>query len=126
MKQQKITRDQPKRQPIVHNLKTPKLPEPQDFDPAIANQPVRTVIYVEVGDLDATRVQLLLQEVNRIYENAKGGIHYVIPTRHGKPATDIIFEQQILEMVRKICKVVDGEIVFREDARDVRIIRESV
>lgn len=125
MHQQKIERGRPKPQPTVYNLKTPKVPELPTL-PEAADQPVRAVLYVEVGDMEQARVQLLIQEINKVYDGARGGIHYVIPVRHGKLNSDISFEGEFLALIRSLCTVVNGEIVFKDGAKEMRIVREHI
>lgn len=129
MKQQRISRNQPKKQAVVIDERSHMPAEPQalQIDPAIANLPLRTVTYVEVGSMEPAKVQLLMQEINAVHANAKGGIHYVIPIRNGKIGTDIVFEQQFLDVVKDVCEVNGaGEIVLKNGATDCNIIRNKV
>lgn len=99
---------------------------PPDVDLTVVNQPVRTVLYVEVGDMERRRVQMLLDQLNQAHSTARGGIHYLIPVRNGRITSDAIFEGEILKMVEQICEVRDGKIVLKEDAKDVHIVRQAV
>jgi hypothetical protein len=52
-KSQKITRRKPKQGPIIYDnrpVPEPKIPQAQ-LNPATANAPVRTINFVEVGDM---------------------------------------------------------------------------
>lgn len=124
VKQQKIERKrQPKPATIIHEGE----PKPLKIDPQYANAPVRAIYFVEVGGMDNRQVQMLLQELNAIYKSAAGGVHYVIPIRHGKITSDILFEKEFLDVVNKLCEATNGgEIVMKDGAKDVCVIREKV
>ena len=120
MKQQKIVRNDNNQKPLIVN-------ERQQTAMVTSNIPLRTVFYVEVGDMEPFRVQLLIQELNKMYDGARGGIHYVIPVRNGKIGSDIIFESEILDMVKKICEVnSQGTIILKEGATKCQIVREHI
>lgn len=124
MKQQKITKNQSKKSVKVIDERSPKIPETTVVG---VDLPVRTVFYVEIGDMEPLRVQLLVQEINRVYQGAKGGVHYIVPVRHGKLKTDIQFEHELLDMIRSICEVSnDGQIVFKDGHQEVVIMREKI
>lgn len=125
MRQQHIQKKSPKAEPQIIDERRRELPE-IPIDPAAANKPVRAVFYVEVGDMETLRVQLLVQEINRQYSGARGGVHYVVPIRHGKIGTDIAFEQEFLDVVNKMCEIKDGKIVLKDGAEDVHIVRETI
>ncbi len=108
------------RQHKEHNIPDIKI------DPATANKPVRAVFYVEVGDMEPLRVQLLIQEINKQYSNARGGVHYVVPIRHGKIGSDIVFEKEWENVVRQTCEIRDGQICLKDEAKEVCVIRESI
>lgn len=120
MKQQKIIRAENKVTNVVDE-RTPKIPESP-----INALPVRAVVYVEVKDMAQNQIRDLVTKVSQAYSTARGGVHYVIPVRHGKITSDILFEVEILDIVNKICEVQDGKIVLKDGATDVSIIRESV
>ena len=84
--------------------------------------PVRTVMLVEVGDMPSGQVRMIVEQM-RAAQGEPLHPTFIQPVRNGKIMGDIIFEQEILTMVRKICEVVDGEIVLRDGARDVDILR---
>lgn len=129
MRQQRIQRQQPKVTPEIVDNRTNILPESQKFEinPEFANLPIRSVTYLEVGEMPPAKVQLLIQEVNRVQENNKGGIHYVIPIRNGKIGTDIVFENEFLTVVREMCEINElGEIVLKNGATECHIIRNKL
>lgn len=126
MKQQKINRDVKKPTVILDN-RTPKIPPQTEYDPQYANMPVRTINYVEVGSMSPGQIQFMMQELNKTYDSAKGGLHYFIPVRQGKIGTDIVFEQEWLEVVKQTCEVNEnGEIVLKDGAKEVHIVRQSI
>lgn len=125
MKQQHINKKTGKSGPhIIDNRKYDKT-EPEPVVSA-SNTPIRTVLFVEVGNMETLRVQLLIQEINKQYSTARGGIHYIIPVRNGKIGSDMIFEKEFLEIVNKTCEVKEGQIVLRNGATDVHVIRELI
>lgn len=124
---QRIERKKPAAAPQIIDTRQPKpLPPAPPVDPAVANLPLRTVFLMEVGDMEVAKVQLLVQEASKMYEGARGGIHYVLPVRHGKLRSDIYFENEFLEVVRKMCEVKDGEIVLKDGATECNIVRTSI
>lgn len=135
MKQQKIERNKPKKRPVqVLDERTPKVSQDIQLDPAVANKPVRVVNYVEVGDLPASHVQYMIQEINATYDKAKGGIHYFVPVRHGKIGSDVVFEKEFEQVCQKLLEVVDkngnsidgATIQLKSGAKDVHIVRRQV
>lgn len=123
MKQQKINAKKPPKQPVVIDQRQPDISLPEIPN---SNVPVRAVVFVEVGDMDQVRVQCLIQEINKIYRGSRGGIHYVIPVRDGKIRTDIVFENEFLDVVNQLCEIRDNKIVFQDDAAEVKVLRELI
>ena len=101
-------------------------PKIVNVDPKYANAPVRTVLYVEVGGMAADQVSLLSAAIADQYENAKGGIHYIMPVRNGKLGPDVVFEEEFLKIVNKTCEIKDNVIVLKGDARKVQIVRQKL
>lgn len=134
MKQQKIVRDIPKKPVTVLDNRIPKALPDIVVDPQYANKPVRTVNYVEVGDMEAKQIQFIIQQLNATYDSAKGGIHYFVPVRHGKIGADIVFEEEFEKVGNDIFEVVDKDNNIIEDAKirlkggakEVAIVRRNV
>jgi len=122
MKQQKIEKKIPQKQVEIIDERPPS--EPQMTD-AASNIPIRTVIYMEVGDMERERVLYLVKQISATYENSRG-THYVLPVRHGKISGDIAFEKEWEDTVREAFEVRDGQICLKEGAKEVRIIREHI
>lgn len=121
MKSQQIPKESVKKTVVVLSNKTPKLPKPPVVPSGVT---LRTIHFIEVGDLAPGNIQLMVQELNATYNPAEQGIHFVIPIRHGKIGTDIVFEAEFLKIVLETCEVnEDGEIVLKGGARDVQVIR---
>lgn len=122
MKQQKITRQKAKSSIIYDRA------EENDGPPSHPKEDiaVRAVVFVEVKDMSSAQVGSLLAQINHSYKNARGGIHYIIPIRNGQISTDILFENEIIDFVNKICEVKDGNIALRDGFKQVRVIREIV
>lgn len=128
MKQQKRIKSSHKPKPtlIDERSRAPEVNQDIQIDPKIANQPLRTVLFVEVGDMSPSHIKVLIDEINKNYSKAKGGIHYIIPIRNGKIGTDIMFEKEWLEVVHKTCTIQDGEIVLKDGIKECTIIRQHV
>jgi hypothetical protein len=121
MKQQKINKQSAPKHIEVIDERTPK-PQQQVAE---SDVPVRTVIYMEVGDMERERVLYLVKQVSASYENSKG-THYVLPVRHGKVSGEIGFEKEWEEVVREAFEIRDGQICLKGGAREVTIVREIV
>jgi hypothetical protein len=127
VKQQKIERKPKKSGPTVISEKTPSAPSAITLDPKYANAPVRAVNFVEVGDMDPAHVQLMLNELGQMHDSARGGIHYFLPVRHGKIGSDIVFEGEWEKIVQATCEVNEkGEIVLKDGAKEILVVREKV
>jgi hypothetical protein len=125
-KSQKISRSKPKNTTTIIDERSPQLLNTQYSNPEIANAPVRTINFVEVGDMEGKQLQLILQRLNATHDTAKGGIHYFLPVRNGKIGSDLIFEEEFLNVVNQTCEVVGGEIQLKGGAKEVQIIRKKI
>jgi hypothetical protein len=126
MRQQRIERKKDTAKPLLIDNRAHKVPEIPQPSPAVVDTPVRAVFYVEVGDMETVRVQLLIQEINKMYEGARGGVQYVIPIRHGKIGSDIVFEEEFLKVVHDTCEIKDDKIVLKDGSTKVLIVRERI
>jgi hypothetical protein len=122
-RQQHIVRTQEKKGPEIIDTRTP--PPTPEIPHSTSDLPVRTVVYTEVGDMERLRVQYFLKKISEGY-GGRGGQHYVVPVRHGKISTEIMFESEILDMVKQICEVKDGEIVLKGGAQECLIVRQNL
>lgn len=86
----------------------------------------RTVVYVEVGGMETSKVQALVSAVSDMYKGNRGGIHYILPIRNGKIGADIFFESEWLKVINSICTVEDGKIVLKDGAKEIRVSRETI
>ena len=126
-KSQKIERNKPKHTATIIDERPPQQLNTQYSNPEVANAPVRTVNFVEVGDMEGKQLQLILQRLNATHDTAKGGIHYFLPVRNGKIGSDIIFEEEFLNVVNQICEVDEnGSIQLKEGAKEVTVIRQQL
>lgn len=125
MKQQRINRKDPNKKPTIIDERKPNIPN-INIDPTVANLPLRAVFYVEVGDMEPMRVQYLVAEASKMYNALRGGIHYVIPMRHGKIGSDIVFEQEFLNVVHQVCEIKDGAIGLKDGAKECVIVRQQI
>jgi hypothetical protein len=124
---QRIERNKPKTAPqIIDTRQLKVIPQPAAVDPAIANLPLRTVLLLEVGDMEPAKVQLLVQEANKMYDGAKGGIHYVLPVRHGRIGTDVVFEGEWEKIVQETCEIRDGQIRLKDGAAECYVVRQRL
>ncbi len=118
MKQQKINRRKPPSSPVVVDERRAR--------PEARGPQIRTVLYVEVGDMEADRINIMINEVNNLYGGSDASSHYAVPVRHGKIGTDVVFENEILDVIRKLCEIKDGQICLKGGAREVQVVRQSV
>lgn len=128
MKSQKIDREESKKTVQVIDQRAPRGTAKStelNLDLSACNKPVRCVNYVEVGDMERKKVQLIVQELGQMHTSAKGGIHYFIPMRNGELTTDTHFEGEFLDVVKAMCEVgEDGEIKMK-DEKEVHVIRRK-
>lgn len=125
MRQQRIVKTQPHKKAQIIDERHKEIPT-QHIDPYTINVPVRTVNFVEVGSMNNQQITILLDQLNKTHDTAKGGIHYIIPIREGKIGTDILFEQEWLNVVHQTCEIRDGQIVLKNGATEVKVIRQVV
>ena len=134
MRQQKIEHKKTKKK-HVHVINQRAIDGPPIIDtgskfpnvaPEIANQPVRAIYFVNVDGMEPIQIRLMLQKLNETYSSARGGVHYMIPLRGGKIGQDILFEEEWLNVVNKTCEIKDGEIVLKDGAKGVTVIREMI
>tara|TARA_R110000751_G_scaffold41702_6_gene97609 strand:+ start:2849 stop:3232 length:384 start_codon:yes stop_codon:yes gene_type:complete len=125
-KSQKISRSKPKKVAAVIDERSPQQLTTQYTNPEVANGPVRTVNFVEVGEMVGKQLQLILQRLNATHDTAKGGIHYFLPVRNGKIGSDIIFEEEFLKIVNETCEVVGDKIMLKDGAKEVTVIRRKL
>ena len=118
MKKQIVTKQkQLKTVTLVDNRTKPEQP---------ADVAVRTVLYVEVGNMDTQQVASLVSQVSQMYQGNRGGIHYILPIRNGKIGADIFFESEWLKVAREICTVQDGQIQLKDGAAQIKVTRETI
>jgi hypothetical protein len=126
-KSQKIERRKPKNTATIVDNRTPQQLNTQYSNPEVANAPVRTINFVEVGDMEGKQLQLILQRLNATHDTAKGGIHYFLPVRHGKIGSDIVFEEEFLKVVKQVCEVDEsGLIQLKDGATEVTVVRRRI
>ena len=94
---------------------------PRSKEPDNATVPIRTVMYVEVGNLPPNEVRDIVASLTATLN--PGHPHFVVPLRNGKMNTDLNFENEVLEFVQSICEVQDGQIVLKGGCHDVDVIR---
>lgn len=89
------------------------------------NIPVRTLVYLELGDLPAVEARQALVAVREMHGKSAHPT-FILPLRDGKLRTDMLFENEILDFVGKVCEVKDGAIVMKGGYTDVDIMRTSL
>lgn len=115
MKQQHVSKPQNQNKPLVIDTQKPR-----------TDIAVRTVLYIEVGDMNGAQVNELAAQFVQQYDGQAIGKHYIIPVRNGRISTDVEFESEFLETINKLCEAKDGKIVFREEAPQVKILRQHI
>jgi len=118
MKQQRIERNSQNKTPEIIDNRSPTT--------KATKVPLRTIHYMEVGDMDQQKVAMLVKQVGELYQGDDSETHYIIPIRHGKIGTDMAFETEWLEVVHKTCEIKDGKIVLKDGAKDVIVVRQQV
>jgi hypothetical protein len=119
---------------VIDERPAPVLPPDSPINPEMANAPIRTVNFVEVGDMVGPQLQLILQRLNKTHDTAKGGIHYFLPVRQGKVGSDIVFEKEFEQIGHELFEIVDKSGNVLEDAtlrlkggaQDVHVVRRQV
>jgi hypothetical protein len=86
--------------------------------------PIRTVMYVETGNLPPNEVRDVVASLTQTMH--PGHPHFVCPLRNGKLNTDLDFEKEVLDFVKSICEVKDGQIELKGGCHDVDVIRVRV
>lgn len=110
-----------KKSPTIIDTRTHR-PQPPGSPPS----PVRTVVYVEVGEMDAERVAVMAEQFAHTYEGSVHGPHYFVPVRDGRIRTELEFEGQFLSTVHELCEIRDGQIVLKGGAEHVQVMRNFV
>lgn len=87
--------------------------------------PIRTLIFMEVGDVPPDQVRQAVSQVRALHGES---LHptFVLPVRDRKLTGDVIFEQELLDMIRSICTVDAGQIVLCGGVRQVDIMRAQL
>lgn len=94
---------------------------PRSQEPGNTTHAIRTVMYIELGDVPPEPARKICQDLLKSLPQAHP--HYVVPVRNGKLMSDLDFEEEFLNTVNAICEVIDGKIVMRTGAKDVDVIR---
>lgn len=117
MKKQEITKQEPKKSPEVINMRDSNITSAD-----------KVVYFVEVGDMSNSSYQSLLTDISNHWNSNKdiNGQCIVIPVRNGCLKNDILYNDEILNFVRTICEVKDNEIVFKENFRELKVVRTLV
>jgi hypothetical protein len=127
----KNARDKPKPakpKPVVPVIKEKPWEKrlPRSKESGNPNIPIRTVLYVEVGDMPPQEVHYLIKQIIGHYAENEHP-HYVLPVRRRQIGPEVMFEEEWLNVVNLICEVNDdGEIVLKGGAREVDVIRKKV
>ena len=86
--------------------------------------PIRTIMYVEVGNLPPNEVRDITASLTRTLH--PGHPHFVVPLRNGKIHTDLDFERELLDFIQLISEVKDGQIALKGGCHNVDVIRVRV
>ncbi len=85
------------------------------------NIPIRTVLYIEVGQLPPNDVRTIIADLTKAMNNEHP--HYIVPTRSGKVTNEVVFEEQFMSVVKELCEIKDGEIVLKGGAQKMTVLR---
>lgn len=122
MRSQKVVSSKKKAPPAIVDNR----PLKAKTDLSVANQPVRTVHLVEVGDMTMPQMQLMMKKLAESHSTAKDGVHFILPVRHGKLGSDVLFEQEWEAVVREMFEVRDGVISLKDGAKETMVIRQRI
>ena len=106
-------------EPVVNTKVLPRSAEVDDM-----SVPIRTVMYVETGNLPPNEVRDIVASLTQTLH--PGHPHFVVPLRNGKMHTDLDFERELLDFVQLICEVKDGQISLKGGCHDVDVIRVRI
>jgi len=115
MKQQKVERPKSAKRPVVIDRQT----APEGVE-------MRTVVFVEIGGATPQQFAELSAKFAAEYEGSPMGHHYFVPVRDGKIMNDPLFEEEFLKVVLETCEVKDGQIVLKDGATPVKVVRNFV
>ena len=90
-----------------------------------ANIPVRTCVYIEVGDMPSRDVQQAIIQLKAHY-SVTGHPVFILPLRNGKANTDVLFEDEILEPIRALFEIRNGKIEFKTEPKPVDVMRTQL
>lgn len=111
----------------ISKVTKPKTPEVINLKGVDVSQADKVVYFVEVGNMPASNYTTLIQQVSDHWNaNKENGNCYVIAVRNGCLKGDIIFNNEILNFVRSICKIEGDEIVLKENFVDLKVVRTLV
>ena len=114
-----------RRLPVVDDQRPKSKILPRSCERGNPNIPIRTVMYLEIQDMPATDAQRVAAMMLKQLEIEHP--HYVVPIRYGKLTTEFEFEGEVLQTARKLCKVNEkGEIVLKDGAKEVDVIRKKI
>jgi hypothetical protein len=65
----------------------------------------------EVGDASPSEVRISCNEVAKACSD--GSPTFILPMRNGKVTTKVLFEGDILKLVKRMVEIKDGEIVLK-------------
>jgi hypothetical protein len=86
--------------------------------------PIRTIMYVEVGNLPPAEVRDISASLMSTLN--PGHPHFIVPLRNGKMNTDLDFEKEFLDFVQLVCEIKDGQIVLKDGCHNVDVIRVRI
>ena len=77
--------------------------------------PVRTILKVDVSDIPIGSLQGIISQLLKSHRSAHPHHPvYICPVRNGIVQSEPMFEGAILGLVKDLCEVVDGQIVFKK------------
>lgn len=84
---------------------------------------IRTLIFVEVGDVPSAQISQAVEQISSIHGRSMHPT-FILPIRNGKLSGDLLFEKELLKFINDVCMIKDGEIVFKDDAKEVDVLRQ--
>lgn len=116
--------DAPKPQTIVVDERPVERILPHIHERGNTDHAIRTILYVEVQDHPGAEAAAIIQKITKTLSNEHPT--FVVPLRFGKLTTEYEFEGEFLETAKALCEVKDGEIVLKDGAKAVNVIRQRI
>jgi len=97
---------------------------PLSQEPGKVDVPIRTVLYVEVGNMPSSEARSLTKSILANYDAAHP--HYVIFLRNGSLQGDVEFQKGFLDVVNELCVIKNKQIVLKNEDPEMVVVRRKM